>query len=207
MVAEYRVWRWGGCAAMAASLVLAAGCCCGGSSKDTEYSDDFRAVEGVNIFYQPQRNLGIRTVALVPFRAPTELIGSSVSDMFVTEILKSNRYRLVERSQISQVLGETELALAGVSNAKAMEVGQMTGADAVITGTVSEYEMMAYKGNKFPTVGVSIRCIDSKSGEILWSADYSKRGDDKNVSLSEHARRVVHSICATLYQRGLKVKR
>lgn len=192
---------------MVITSALAACCgggCGGGSSQKSHYTESYQSVSGVTCYYNKNANANVRTVAVTPFTAPTELIGASVSDMVVTELLRLGRYRIVERSQISRVLGETELALAGVSNAKAMEVGQMTGADAVIVGSVSEYEMAAYKGRKYPTVGLSLRCIDSHNGEIIWSSDYTERADDRNVALSEQARKVVHAISSTLYKKGLK---
>ncbi|GEM_PF-7090851 len=57
----------------------------------------------------------IEQVAILPFKASTTLIGSSVPDMFVTEVLKINRYDLVERAQMSGVPGETEVGLPGLS--------------------------------------------------------------------------------------------
>jgi curli biogenesis system outer membrane secretion channel CsgG len=188
--------RWG---ILTVVLLLIQGGCCGFGRQD------FSApVEGVNVYFDKTASGKVRKVAILPFKAPTDLIGTSVSDMFVTELLKSKTYRLVERSQISRVLNEAELALSGISNAKAMEVGQMSGADGVMIGTVSEYELTAYKGHKFPSVGISVRLIDSQSGEIVWSADYAERSHEKGMALSEQARNVVHAISSTLYHAGMR---
>jgi TolB-like protein len=187
-----------GIAAIAVIPLFLGGCCCGKSGNAAHFSE---AVEGVNIFVDAGLDHTITRVAVLPFKGPTDLIGTAVSDMFITEVLRYGRYTLVERSQISKVLGETELALAGVSSARAMDVGQMTGADGVIIGTVYEYEQIAYKGNKYPAAGINVRLIDSKSGKIVWSADYASRGEDRASSLSQHARQVVHAICSTLYQK------
>ena len=83
-------------------------------------------------------NNNVRKVAILPFKAATELIGLSVSDMFVTEMMRAGRYALVERSQMTQVLKEAELALTGLTAAGAIEVGKMLGADGVIVGTVDQ---------------------------------------------------------------------
>ena len=153
-----------------------------------------------NVFVAPVP-CPIWKVAVMPFKAPTELIGSSVSDMFVTEMLRAGRYELVERSQMSKVLNEAELSLAGLSVAKAAEVGNMLGADGVIIGTVDEYSTVAYRGAAFPVVGITVRLIDCKSGKVMWSVDLAKRTDSKSVTLSEHARVVVHEMTAGLYQK------
>lgn len=152
-----------------------------------------------NIYVSP-RAPAITKVALLPFRAPTELIGASISDLFVTEMLRAGRYELVERSQMAKVLGETELSLAGLSNAKAIETGKMMGAEGVIVGTVDEYTKVAQRGKTYPVVGVSARLIDCQSGKIIWSVDISKRSKDKYDTLPCHARRVVHEMTAALYK-------
>jgi len=139
----------------------------------------------------------IEQVAILPFKAATTLIGSSVSDMFVTEVLKMNRYNLVERSQMSGVLGETEVGLSGLTSGQAARLGQMVGAGAVIIGTVSEYEKVAMGGRTYPVVGISIRMIDSSTGRILWSVDFAERGG-RSTPLAQHARAVVQQMASAL---------
>ncbi len=181
------------------TAILLGGCCCGSSDKP-HYSED---ISNVNV-YISQRAKHIKSVTVLPFRAPTELIGGSVSDIFVAEIMRMNVYSLIERSQLSSVLNEAELSLSGISNSKAMQVGQMVGADGVIVGTVTEYEMNAYKGKKYPSVGITIRLIDCKSGKVQWSADYAERAREKGMSLAVHSRNVIHRISSALYKEGLK---
>ena len=121
--------------------------------------------------------------------------------------MRMNVYSLIERSQLSGILNEAELSMTGISNSKAMQVGQMVGADGVIVGTVTEYEMTAYKGKKYPSVGITIRLIDCKSGKVQWSADYAERAKEKGMSLAVHSRNVIHHISSALYKQGLKRRR
>ena len=143
----------------------------------------------------------VERVAIMPLKAPTELIGSAVSDMLVTELLRAGRYYLVERSQMSQVLNEAEIAMSGLTEARAIELGNMLGAEGVIIGTVDEYGMVARRGRTLPVVGISIRLIDCRSGKVLWSADSAERADSDTASLSLHARKVVHGIVSGLFQK------
>ena len=143
-------------------------------------------------------------IAVMPFKASTELIGSSVSDMVVTELLRTRKYSLVERSQMARVLSEAELALAGVSETKAVEVAKLMGAEAVVIGTVDEYGMQAKGGDTYAVVGLSIRLIDCSNGRILWSADLAKVADDDDLPLASHAREVVHELVSGLYQNMMK---
>ncbi len=157
-----------------------------------------RAGTKANVFVTPAHE-NVQRVAVLPFKAATELIGASVSDMFVTELLRTHRYELIERSQLANILGEAEIALSGLTTGQAAQVGKMAGADAVIIGTVSEYENVAQWGYALPVVGISVRMIDSESGRIIWSVDHAERGERRST-LAQHSRTVVHEMTAALYR-------
>ena len=187
-------WRRGG-----RTLVLAA--LAGGLARPAAAQDAYfrRTKSDANVYVAPVAS-PIQKVAVMPFKAPTELIGSSVSDIFVTELLRTARYTLVERGQIAQVLGETELALSGLSDSAAIEAGKMLGADGVILGTVDEYSTVAYRGRSYPVVGASIRLIDCDSGRVMWSVGHARRAEDPMETLSGHGRVVVHEMVSALVQ-------
>lgn len=152
-----------------------------------------------NVYVAPER-MDIAKVAILPFKGPTDLIGASVSDLVVTEILRTRKYTLVERGQMANVLGEAELALAGLSQSKAVEVARMLGAEGVVIGTVDEYTMQAQGGKTYAVVGVAVRLIHCASGQIVWSSDLARMADSPNTPLAAHARSVVHELMCGLYQ-------
>jgi len=174
-------------------IALLAGC----AVPSGGYSGSGGAGTGDPSVYVARNTDDIEQVAILPFKAATTLIGGSVSDMFVTEVLKMNRYDLVERSQMTGVLGEAEVALSGLTSGQAARLGQMVGAEAVIIGTVSEYEKVAIGGRTTPVVGISIRMIDTRTGRIVWSVDYADRGG-RSTTLSQHARAVVQQMAQAL---------
>ncbi|HPT16807.1 MAG TPA: CsgG/HfaB family protein [Kiritimatiellia bacterium] len=167
-----------------------------GCAAPTGYSSGGAGTGEPNV-YVAREAFGVEKVGILPFKAATALVGGSVSDLFVTELMKMNRYELVERAQMSGVLGETEVALSGLTSGQAAQLGQMIGADGVIVGTVSEYELVAQGGRTYPTVGISIRLIDAGTGKILWSVDHAARGG-KSDTLAQHARAVVRDMAAAL---------
>ncbi len=181
-------WKW--ISALSLSLALA------GCASPSGSSSGGAGTGEPNIYVSREAD-GIGKVGILPFKAATSLIGTSVSDMFVTELMKMDRYELVERSQMSGVLGETEVSLSGLTAGQAAQLGQMAGADGVIIGTVSEYEMVAMGGRTYPVVGISIRLIDVNTGKILWSVDHAERGG-RNSTLAEHSRLVVQTIASAL---------
>ena len=180
--------------AVACEQCAMAGCAAPGGAEG-----HFRgAGDDTNVYVSPGHS-SIRKVAVLPFKAPTELIGTAVSDQILTELLRTGRYEMVERSQMAQVLGEQELSMAGVSAGKAAEIGAMLGADGVIIGTVSEYEKVAHRGSTIPVVGISARMIDTQSGRIVWSSDVAERARNSSATLSEHSRKVVHELIAGVF--------
>lgn len=188
---KYR-WRlgWG---ALACILLIP----CAWGARPEAYFSGTRS--DANVYVAPVAS-SIHKIAILPLKAPTELIGSSVADIVVTEMMRAGRYTLVERGQMSQVLGEAELALAGLSESAAVEVGKMMGADGVVIGTVDEYGMVAHRGRSYPVVGVSLRLIDCDSGRVMWSVGHARRGNDPAGTLSSHARAVVHEVVAAVVQ-------
>ncbi len=176
-----------------AMALLLAGC----ATVDEKYFLDTNSK--ANVYVAPGMQQ-IAKIAIMPFKAPNELLGGSVSDIFVTELLRTHKYTVLERSRMAQVLNESELALAGISASKATEVGAMMGADAVVLGTVDEYAKVKHGWHEDAFVGMSARLIDCKSGQVVWSVDLAKRADDKNTTLAEHTRLVAHEMVAALFR-------
>jgi curli biogenesis system outer membrane secretion channel CsgG len=139
-------------------------------------------------------------VAVMPFRAPVELVGSSMSDMFATEILRTYKYQLVERSQMEQVLGEQALGLKGVTeNILAIQVGKILGVQGVIVGTVPEYGSKASGKAELSAIGINIRMIDVSDGGVVWSITDTAISDQP-ISLSAFANRMVRNMVDQLTQ-------
>lgn len=187
-----------------AALLLLAGCCClGGRSEEKQAPA--RAGAGASVYVAPVPS-SVERIAVMPFKAPTELIGLSMSDLFVTELMRMGRYQLVERTQLAGVLSEAEIALSGLSDARAVELGHMVGADGVVIGTVDEFDTIARSGQTYASVGISVRLIDCESSRVLWTATLAERADDPGVPLSQHARAVVRNMVFSL-QKEWRVQR
>ncbi|MDD4871707.1 MAG: DUF799 family lipoprotein [Kiritimatiellae bacterium] len=137
-------------------------------------------------------------LAVLPFKSPVEQAGVSVSDFFTTELLKTARYELVERSQMENVLKEQELRLSGVIEDKmAAQLGKILGVQGVIVGNVSEYGVQKSGFSTVPSIGLSIRMIDSTTGKIVWSVSHSLVGKS-GTSLSQHSKDIVEQMVLAL---------
>ena len=141
----------------------------------------------------------------MPFRAPIELVGASIADMVATEILKTYKYELIERSQMEQILQEQSLGVSGVTESViAMKVGRILGVQGVIVGTVPEYGMRAVDSRELPAVGINIRMIDSETGSIVWTISDSAIAT-KTISISAFATHLIESMIKQLKREWIRV--
>ena len=102
-----------------------------------------------------------------------------IRDLLLTELYRYQRVRLIERDRIDAVLKEQALGQSGIINTKkAMNIGQMLGADGVLIGHVSHIkdnmqELKFSKGaNRFLSIIITLsaRIIHVRTGEILSTA-------------------------------------
>ncbi len=108
-------------------------------------------------------------------------LGSGVADIFVTEAFRSQQFRITERAELDKVLTEQNLATSGrIEPSTAAEVGQITGAEFIVLGSVSEFgvnttggggKVLGIFGGSAETVtasiAVDIRVVDAKTAEIV----------------------------------------
>lgn len=158
-----------------------------------------------SVFVSPSaKNKLIRKVAVLPFKAPVELAGASIADVFTTEILKTYKYQLIERSQMEQVLDEKALGMQGViSSSEAIQIGKLLGVEGVILGTVPEYGLRAQGEYQLPSVGINVRMISVNDGSIVWSASNSAVGG-ANDPLSAFSAQLVQSSIAQLKEEWIR---
>ncbi len=108
----------------------------------------------------------------------------AAQDVFVTELVKSGKFRVVEREQLAALMQEKGLTLSGdVDPKSAIKVGKLLGVNYLLTGSVTEYGTTE-KGARGPGIGglpgfsvgkktfvaaMNARLIDTSTGEIVWA--------------------------------------
>ena len=102
---------------------------------------------------------------------------SLLTDKFITEIVKSNRLKVVERSKIEEILKEGDLAASGLADpSKCVKAGKLLGAKLLLFGTLNNIETTV-KEKPVPytsriirtgivTLHANIRIVDAESGQI-----------------------------------------
>lgn len=121
---------------------------------------------------------------------------AAAQDVFVTELVKSGKFRVVEREQLEALMKEKNLTLSGdVDPATAVKVGKLLGVNYLLTGAVTEYgaEEKGAHGGGFrglPGFGVrkktfvaalNARLIDTSTGEVAWADE--ARSEDSHSSV------------------------
>lgn len=92
----------------------------------------------------------------------TGAIGDGMSDMLATALFHSNRYIVLERQTLGDVLREQDLGAAGrIKKGTEAPIGEIEGAELLITGAVTEFE-----GNQ-SGVGGGIGGIGGTTGRVL----------------------------------------
>ena len=122
-------------------------------------------------------------------------LGSGVADIFVTELFRSEQFRITERTELDKVISEQNLSTSGrVDSATAAEVGVITGAELIVLGSLSEFgiastggggKLLGVFGGSSETVTarvtVDIRIVDADTAEILAIGSSTSEVSQSNV--------------------------
>ena len=116
-------------------------------------------------------------------------IMSGIRDMITTALFQSNRFIVLEREAIGDVLVEQEFAAAGkVGEASRIPIGQIEGAELLVVGALTGFDAAAAGGGGFPIpiplnrrgdiaildveirkafVSMDLRVIDTRTGRVV----------------------------------------
>lgn len=124
-------------------------------------------------------------------------IGKGISDEFVTELLKTNKFRLIEREQIDKVMEEQDFGESGrVDTSSAAKIGKILGVQFLVMGRVTEFSLKSSgvsglslkKGvglgvkSTNANVAIDARLVDTNTAEII--ASVTGKGSKRNTNLS-----------------------
>ena len=119
-------------------------------------------------------------------------------DVFVTELVKSGKFRVVEREQLAALMQEKGLTLSGdVDPSTAVKVGKLLGVNYLLTGSVTEYGAQKKGahgrglgglpgfnvGKTTFTAALNARLIDTSTNEIVWADEARSEESHSNVDV------------------------
>lgn len=107
-------------------------------------------------------------------------LGGAAADEIVTQLVKSNKFSVIERQQLQAILQEQHLGQSGLTNpATAAKVGQLLGAQLIMTGSITQFSIERTQlgvrgiGGAYSKAEskLDVRVIDTSTGEILLASE------------------------------------
>lgn len=108
--------------------------------------------------------------------------GQAVAGFIIGKAAQTKKFKVVERSKIQAVMGEKDLQISSIVDpSTAAKFGKLLGVDAVIIGSVSEYDhhrgMLPLSYVTIPTseytVSATLRIVSVSNGEVIYAASSS----------------------------------
>jgi hypothetical protein len=127
-----------------------------------------------------------RTIAILPFvdQTGTPALGHMVRESLYGH-LSYRPFEDVELARVDHVLQDAkDIAVAQLSPQALRQLGARLGCDAVVTGTVTEFERLYMGIYSQLSVGAEIVIYDTHDGRRLWSDRYVARLQDGSVPLT-----------------------
>ncbi len=152
---------------------------CAGSGKETNGDDETKPRT------LPAFNYSGKKIPIVVMDFETRVpghgwrVGQGASDMLITALVKTKKYRVYERDRLKSIMKEQKLQMSGaVDMSTAVQIGKLVGAKYIITGAVTEYGVAksgAHGGGLF-NLGkqryestVDVRAVNVMTGEIVFA--------------------------------------
>ena len=148
------------------------------------------------VLYFPLQAQELR-VAVVDFKADgiDEASARRISELIRNEMIKSGRYRIIERTQIDKILTEQGFQLSGCTDSGcAVEIGKLLSANKMLVGTIMKI------GNKIVITG---RMVDVQSGSADFSADSEAKSEN---DLNDAVRKFSSSLGAAMEKKSGRMK-
>lgn len=124
------------------------------------------------------------------------VVSQGATEMLITALMRSRQFKVLDRANFSNFMTEQNL----VVNDRIVEdegpvIGELSGADYVISGAITEYQIdkktgglglrVAGKGGQqqyaIASSAIDLRVTDTSSGEVVWSKSLKKEIVGKSI--------------------------
>jgi curli biogenesis system outer membrane secretion channel CsgG len=117
-------------------------------------------------------------------------VGRGMSDMLANSLFNTNRFIVLERENIKEVIQEQDFGATGrVKRETAAPIGEIEGAELIIRGSVTEFEPKCKGGALLivaaqqACVTINLRIVDAKTGRVVNATTVEGRSDTAGVGL------------------------
>jgi len=151
----------------------------------------------------------IENIAVIPFEnlSQSQGAGQQATLMFVTEVLASETFDVVEMGETSKALTEMNLVRTGTLDIEQIvQLGKRLKVQALIFGTVGESSVLRSGGFSTPSITLDLRMVETETGTTVWAASHTESGSNwmstlfgiTSRSTSETMRKCIYNILKTL---------
>jgi curli biogenesis system outer membrane secretion channel CsgG len=107
--------------------------------------------------------------------------GEAAQDMFITELVKSGKFTVVDRERLDALMREKNLSLAGeIDPRTAVQAGKLLGVEYILFGNITEFGSETAGAQVGWGIGVDVkrkkfvaaldaRLVNTTTGEIVWA--------------------------------------
>jgi len=119
-------------------------------------------------------------------------LGQGASDILTTELVKANKFNVMEREKLSVIIKEQNLGTSGrLDTSTVARIGKIIGVEYIITGSITEYGQSSVAGSGRGVdvrktgyhATVDIRMVNVSTGEIVFADSQSAEKASMNVKV------------------------
>jgi curli biogenesis system outer membrane secretion channel CsgG len=116
----------------------------------------------------------------------------AAQDVFVTELVKSGKFTVVDRERLDAMMQEKGLQQSGDIDPKtAIKLGKILGLNYLLTGAVTEYGTTdvsgggggVFAGKRKFVAALNARLINASTGEVVWADEATQEEASIKVSV------------------------
>ena len=137
----------------------------------------------------PKKRIAVKAFEFKAARGSRE-IGRGMSDMLADSLFNTNRFIVLERENIKEVMDEQDFGASGrVKKETAAPIGELEGAELLIRGSITEFEPNCKGGAvliiaaKQACVTVNLRIVDAKTGRVVNATTVEGRSGSMGAGL------------------------
>ncbi len=145
---------------------------------------------GLSSFFQPEK---VNRIAIMPIKSDRAAakVADRIRDELTVQILKLDRFEVVDRYKVDQLLEEERVESTELTDDLAKKLGSKLKADAVIVGEITDYRpattnpiplpLLKDLLSHPPAIGIYLRMVSVEGGMTIWSLSDRFDGGDKSL--------------------------
>jgi TolB-like protein len=146
----------------------------------------FSCASGTRVYVNPDADLAFyKKIAVLPFTdvGGQGMAGARVTRSFVTEMIMTNRFQVVEPEEFVGALHRMGVFPAQdgfYDPEKVKNAATEMGVTGILRGAVTEFQMGRSEGGaEYPVIAFDAELVDVNSGNIVWRSSISKHGKSR----------------------------